>query len=101
MTVSADGLESAFAAPARIAIMTRLLIHKRLQFSRLQAAVALTSGNLASHLAALQKEGFVEQRDSLTPRGQARVVLVTPAGDERFRRHITRLEELLRQIPNP
>src|ERR1051325_6833113 len=88
-------LDPNFQSPARIAIMTRLLIHRQLQFSTLQKSTDLTAGNLSSHLTGLEKAGYVAQTDAFVEGRPSRVVSATSIGEKAFRTYIKELEQII------
>jgi len=84
--------------PLRLKIMAGLsaaLNGEPVEFSRLKAITQATDGNLGSHLAALDKAGYVAiAKDFVGKRPRTRVSL-TAAGHSAFRRHVAYLRELV------
>jgi DNA-binding HxlR family transcriptional regulator len=54
--------------PYRILIMKTLLLHSESEFQELKHALSLTDGNLASHLRALESEGYTGFRKEIEGR---------------------------------
>jgi len=84
--------------PARIAIATRLAIDERLRFTALREATGLTPGNLASHLAAMEKAGYVAQRDAIIRLRPGKLVALTDAGRAALAAYAAQLEALLDEL---
>lgn len=82
----------------RIAIVGRLVYHPALRFAALRDATQLTGGNLASHLAVLEKEGYVVQRDAIISLRPGKLVALTDRGREAFRRYVAALEALVSEL---
>jgi DNA-binding MarR family transcriptional regulator len=84
--------------PLRLKIMAGLsaaLDAEPVDFPRLKAITQATDGNLGSHLAALEKAGYVVMaKDFAGKRPRTRVSL-TPEGRTAFRRHVAYLRELV------
>jgi DNA-binding MarR family transcriptional regulator len=84
--------------PLRLKIMAALsaaLDAEPVEFSRLKAITQATDGNLGSHIAALDKAGYVAvAKDFVGKRPRTRVSL-TPEGRTAFRRHVAYLRELV------
>ena len=84
--------------PLRLKIMAGLsaaLGGEPVEFSRLKSITQATDGNLGSHLAALDRAGYVMiAKDFVGKRPRTRVAL-TPEGRAAFRRHVAYLRELV------
>jgi DNA-binding MarR family transcriptional regulator len=104
MSVPLPRLDPAYHAPARIAIASRLVASERMRFAALRIATGLTPGNLATHLDALEKAGYVTQRDAIVARRRGRVIAMTEEGRAAWRAYVAALEALvaaLRERPAP
>ncbi len=102
MTPARRNLDPVLHNEARIAIVTRLLLFDVLRFSRLKDLTGLTAGNLATHLDALEKVAYVEQRDAIVNRRPGKLVRLTDQGRTAFHSYLQGLEALvaeLRQVP--
>ena len=80
----------------RIAATLNALPHgKPLEFNKLKAVLGATDGNMATHLAALEKAGYIAvQKDFVGKKLRTRVSL-TRIGRKAFDRHVAYLRELL------
>ena len=81
--------------PVRLRVMTLLYRHGDVGFSDALRTLALTPGNLESHIKRLAQDGLVESRRALMA-GTFEVRLrITPAGAERFTEYLDLLDEFL------
>ena len=91
-------LDELIHQPLRLKLMAALHAERGnepLEFSRLKTIAQATDGNLGSHLATLEKAGYVElAKDFVGKRPRTRVAM-TPAGRRAFRRHVEYLRELV------
>ncbi len=68
---------------------------EKMEFGRLKALLSATDGNLATHLTALEKAGYVDiAKDFVGKKPRTRVAL-TPAGRKAFARHVAYLKALI------
>jgi DNA-binding MarR family transcriptional regulator len=68
---------------------------ERLEFGQLKAMLDTTDGNLATHLATLEKAGYVDiAKDFVGKKPRTRIQL-TAAGRKAFRAHVAYLKSLL------
>ena len=66
-----------------------------IEFTRLKAISQATDGNLGSHLATLERAGYVAvEKDFVGKKPRTRVA-ITPDGARAFRRHLDFLREVL------
>lgn len=96
MKVSINGLHKAFESRIRLGIMSVLSVNNNLDFNALKEYLDVTDGNLASHLKALEKEGFIEVEKSFVGRKPNTKYGITKAGKKAFDAHLTALEKLIR-----
>lgn len=69
-----------------------------MRFTRLRHATGLTPGNLSSHLAALERAGYVRTRSTLFRSGPGTLAEVTSAGTDAFRAYVTQLERVVAEL---
>lgn len=68
---------------------------EQMEFNKLKALLSATDGNMATHLAALEKAGYIAvQKDFVGKKPRTRVSL-TRAGRKAFERHVAYLKDLL------
>ncbi len=91
-----DDLDRAFESRVRLGIMSMLVVGEYLDFGTLRDRLQLTDGNLASHLAALEKSGYIEMRKRFIGRRPNTSYAATEAGRHAFARHLDGLERMIR-----
>lgn len=68
---------------------------EQLEFNKLKAVLGATDGNMATHLGALEKAGYIAiQKDFVGKKPRTRVAL-TRTGRKAFDRHVAYLKDLL------
>jgi DNA-binding MarR family transcriptional regulator len=90
-----NDLHKAFESRIRLGIMSVLMVNESQDFTSLKDYLDVTDGNLATHLKALEKEGFVEVRKSFIGRKPNTSYRVTDEGRAAFERHLQVLERLI------
>ena len=91
----------AFENRVRLGIMSILMVNENVGFTRLKELLNVTDGNLASHLSALEKEGYVAVIKQFIDRKPNTSYAVTAAGKKAFSEHLDELEKLLRGQAKP
>lgn len=77
------------------ATLNALPSSEMLEFNRLKSVLGATDGNLATHLGALEKAGYVAvQKDFVGKKPRTRMALTRP-GRKAFERHVAYLKDLL------
>lgn len=96
-------LDPVIHAPARLRIMTTLdeslADGDEVTFPTLQKLLAMTAGNLTTHLAKLETAGYVELTKAFSGRKPVTYVALTPVGRGAFRAYRTQLLTLLGGTP--
>lgn len=95
MSVNFNALHKAFESRIRLGIMSALMVNDELDFSALKEFLDVTDGNLATHLKALEKEAFIENRKSFIGRKPNTAYRATAAGRTAFEEHLSILESLI------
>ncbi|HMO32955.1 MAG TPA: transcriptional regulator [Lacibacter sp.] len=90
-------LHKAFDSRVRLGIMSVLLVNDAVDFGTLKEQLQITDGNLASHMAALEKLGYVQVYKQFIGKKPNTSFSVTPAGRKAFSEHLNALEKLIRQ----
>ncbi|MCC7302856.1 MAG: transcriptional regulator [Bacteroidia bacterium] len=90
-------LNKAFESRVRLGIMSILMVNERVDFNTLKETLELTDGNLASHLTALEKEGYLNVRKSFLGRKPHTTYGATRPGEKAFKEHLHGLENLLKK----
>ena len=81
----------------RLAIMSMLAAAAELSFTELRNALAMTDGNLTTHIRALQEAGYVAVAKSFQNRRPLTTCSLTAAGRRAFAEYINLLEKIVRQ----
>ena len=64
-----EHFNKAFESKARLGIMSVLIVNESLSFNALKDLLQLTDGNLATHLRALEEQGYIDHRKFRARRG--------------------------------
>ncbi len=81
----------------RLAIMSMLAASPELSFTELRDALAMTDGNLTTHIRALQQEGFLAVAKSYQNNRPLTTCSLTTAGRKAFGEYIDLLEQIVKQ----
>ena len=89
-------LNKAFDHRVRLGVMAVLLANESVSFNDLKEVLDLTDGNLASHVAALEKAGYVLVSKQFVGKKPNTTYQASKEGKSAFQDHLTALEKLLR-----
>ncbi|MGI4832087.1 MAG: winged helix-turn-helix domain-containing protein [Janthinobacterium lividum] len=89
-------LNKAFDHRVRLGVMAVLLAGEQVSFNDLKDSLDLTDGNLASHVAALEKAGYVLVHKQFIGKKPNTTYQATVEGKAAFQEHLAALEKLLR-----
>jgi DNA-binding MarR family transcriptional regulator len=81
----------------RLAIMSMLAASPELSFTELREALAMTDGNLTTHIRTLQEAGYVSITKSFQNRRPLTTCALTLAGKKAFTGYINLLEQIVEQ----
>ena len=81
----------------RLAIMSMLAASPELSFTELRDVLAMTDGNLTTHIRALQQEGYVAVAKSFQNHRPLTTCSLTSAGRKAFTEYINLLERIVQQ----
>lgn len=90
-----EPLDPAIHQAVRLRVMALLVRNRRASFVWVRDTLALTDGNLGSHVAKLSAAGYIDAGKVLTRGGFQVWLRITPAGDEAFRRYCAALRAYL------
>ena len=93
-----EQLQKVFDSRVRLGIMSALMVNDEVSFNELKELIQVTDGNLASHLKALEENGFIKVNKGFVGRKTNTTYTVTKAGEKAFRQHIEALEQMIRQV---
>jgi len=91
-------INKAFENRIRLGVMSILMVNDRADFLFLKETLELTDGNLASHLIALEKAGYIEVNKTFVGKKPNTSYIASTEGKQAFREHIDALENLLKNI---
>lgn len=91
-----SGLDKIFESRIRLGIMSVLSVNESADFNTMKEVMALTDGNLASHLKALEKVGYIVSVKKFIGRKPNTSYTLTQEGRKKFKAHIDALEQLLK-----
>ena len=92
-----ENLNKSFENRIRLGIMSVLMVNEWTDFNTLKEQLKVTDGNLASHISALEKEGYLTVRKQFLGKKPNTSFAVTKAGKKAFNDHLDGLEELLKR----
>ena len=81
----------------RLAIMSMLAATPELSFTEMRDALAMTDGNLTTHIRTLQEAGYVSITKSFQNNRPHTTCSLTPAGKRAFTGYINLLEQIIQQ----
>lgn len=90
-------LNKQFENRVRLGIMSILMVGEWVEYKELKERLELTDGNLASHIAALEKHGLIEVRKEFVNRKPKTTYNATTTGKAAFNSHLDALEALLKR----
>lgn len=89
-------INKTFENRVRLGIMSILMVHDWVDFGELKDTLNLTDGNLASHIAALEKENYIQVRKAFIGKRPNTSFQATNAGKQAFKDHLNALEALIK-----
>ena len=90
-------INKAFDHRIRLGIMSVLMVNESADFSTLKELLGVTDGNLASHVKALEGEGYVAVEKQFIGKKPNTSYQATKSGKDAFKAHIDALEKLIRK----
>jgi len=93
-----ENLNKLFDSRIRLGIMSALLVNEQINFNQLKELIEATDGNLASHLKALEENGYLKVHKGFVGRKTNTTYSVTRAGEKAFKLHLDALEKMIRSI---
>lgn len=85
-----------FESRIRLGIMSILMVNDEVDFNYLKTVLDITDGNLASHIKALEKEGYIDVYKQFIGKKPNTVYMASKAGKKAFTQHLDALEKLLK-----
>ena len=93
-----DNLNKVFDSRIRLGVMSVLSVNEEINFNDLKELLKVTDGNLASHLANLEENGYIKVRKGFIGRKTNTTYSITKAGEKAFKEHLGGLENMIRGI---
>jgi len=81
----------------RLGILSMLAASPELSFTELRDVLAMTDGNLTTHIRTLQQAGYLSVTKSFQNNRPLTTCSLTPAGRKVFGNYINLLEQIIRQ----
>ncbi len=78
--------------------MSILMVNDWVDYKEIKEKLALTDGNLASHITGLEKLEYIEIRKRFVGKKTNTSYTITKLGKKEFKQHINALEKLLGSI---
>jgi DNA-binding MarR family transcriptional regulator len=94
--IAFENFHKAFESRIRLGIMSALSVRESLDFTSLKEFLDVTDGNLATHLKALEKEGFIDVEKSFIGRKPNTKYVITAVGKSAFEDHLKAMEALIK-----
>jgi len=91
-----DRLNKAFENRIRLGIMSALMVNASVDFLTLKELLDVTDGNLASHIAALEKIEYIAVKKEFVGKKTKTTYLATKLGKMEFNHHLKALEDLIK-----
>jgi DNA-binding MarR family transcriptional regulator len=91
-----DKLAKALESRVRLAAMSSLMVNDTMDFNSLKGLLQVTDGNLATHMAVLEREGYIRVQKRFVGRKPQTTYTATSAGRAAFAEHVDALERLIR-----
>jgi len=91
-------LHEIFSFSVRFNIMLILHVHKKIDFTKLQKLLNLTSGNLSHHLSKLSENGFITTNKMLLSARPISIIHITEKGKKSFALYLTQFKAILDDI---
>jgi DNA-binding MarR family transcriptional regulator len=98
MKSTIENLNKTFDSRIRLGIMSALMVNDSVNFNQLKELMQITDGNLASHIKALEDNGYVKIQKGFIGKKTNTTYSVTKAGEKAFRTHLDALEKMIKNI---
>lgn len=89
-------LNKGFENRIRLGIMSILMVNDSVDFKMLKETLQVTDGNLASHLTALEKLGYIAVIKKFIGKKPNTSYSATKVGEKAFKDHLQALENLIK-----
>lgn len=86
-----------FESRVRLGVMSVLLMNEKVDFNSLKNMLDITDGNLASHIAVLEKNKYIKVNKKFIGKKTNTSYSATEAGKKAFTEHLDALESLIKK----
>jgi DNA-binding HxlR family transcriptional regulator len=93
---SIEKLNKAFDNRIRLTIMSVLFVREEVDFNELKEMLGVTDGNLATHVAVLERHKYLRVKKSFAGKKPRTTYAITESGSKAFAGHVDALEEVIR-----
>ncbi len=93
-----ENLNKVFDSRVRLGIMSALMVNEEVNFNELKELMAITDGNLASHMKTLEENSYIKVQKGFIGRKTNTTYSITKAGEKAFKLHLEALEKMIRSI---
>ena len=90
-----ENLNKIFDSRVRLGIMSALMVNDEVNFNELKELIQVTDGNLASHMKALEENGYIKVQKGFIGRKTNTTYSATKAGEKAFKQHLDALEQMI------
>lgn len=91
-----ENLNKAFDNRIRLTIMSVLFVREEVDFNEMKEMLGATDGNLATHVAVLERHKYLRVRKFFVGRKPRTTYAITELGSKAFAAHVDALEEVIR-----
>lgn len=92
-----QSLNKEFESRIRLGIMSALMVNDWVDFKEMKELLDITDGNLASHIAALEKNEYIRVKKEFVGKKTKTSYQATKPGSIAFKKHLNALEKLINQ----
>ena len=92
-----SGLNKAFENRIRLGVMSILMVNHEIDFNTLKEMLEASDGNIASHIAALEKAGYINIEKKFIGKKTNTSYSATSGGKRAFQEHLDALENLIKR----
>ncbi len=92
-----EHINKAFESRIRLGIMSILMVNDTMDFATVKEMLNITDGNLASHVTALEKLGYVLVSKQFVGKKPNTTYAATAEGKKAFAEHLNALESIIKR----
>ena len=92
-----ENINKLLESKVRLGIMSMLVVNDNMDFNSLKQMLAVTDGNLASHISALEKSKYIKINKTFIGKKPNTSYSVSAIGRKAFNEHLDALELLIRK----